>query len=267
MANSARYGMLAKSGSDRHLASLPGGAESEMAKFLAILSSDNVFFEDDFLGDAINLDNWTTNAGTGATAAAIPATPGLGGTITIATGTDGTANNRRVNLYGPPIYRGDNNAVLEVRMQVSAVTDIQWNLGWIDTHDTITTPIPPIVDIDTPTFASGANDVAMVGQDTGQTLTTMALCCLGSGALNTGSKDNLGTLAPTAATYMLIRIGLIGNTVVATVDRKGGNSTYQVARASGMEGGTLVRPYFFCHGVTATSRTYTFDYVRILMDR
>lgn len=268
MANTTRWGARPTSGSDSHLARIPGGAQAPLGQFLQEYSIDNVRFLDDFTGDTIDSNYWTTNAGTNATAWAVPTTPGLGGTITCATGTNATASNRQVNLYGPPIYAGDNNVVMEAYLQFSAVTALQFEVGFIDTYTTITTPIPVVADIDTPSFAAGAGDVAVVAMDTSQTLATMALVCLGSGALNAGSKTAMGTLVPTATTYMRIRVALVGNTVTATVDRRGDNASYQVTKTDGIEGGTLVRPFIYVGNPSSTaSRTATLDYVKILMDR
>lgn len=268
MANTKRWGGRPTSGGDGHLARIPGGAEAPLGQFLQEYSVDNVRFLDDFLGDTIDSNYWTTNAGTGATAWAIPATPGQGGTIECATGTNATASNRQINLYGPPIYLGDNNVVLEAYLKFSAVTALQFEVGFIDTYTTITTPVPVVTDIDTPSFAAGAGDVAVVAMDTSQTLTTMALVCLGSGALNAGSKTAMGTLAPAATTSMRIRVALVGNNVTATVDRRGDSSTYQVTKQDGIEGGTLVRPFIYVGNPSSnSSRTATLDYVKVLMDR
>jgi len=253
----------------RHLDRFAGGPASAMQTFLYPYAFRDVCrFEDDFLVDTINLDYWTTNAGTGATAWAVPATPGFGGTITAATGTDATAGNRVVNLYGPPIYRGDNGAGMEVRLQVSANTSIEFSLGFIDTHTTITTPVVLVPDVDTPTFAAGMGDAALIHLDTAETLATAALVCLGSGALNAGSKDALGTYLPTAATYLRakVQIGGDGNQVTGTIQEGDGPETV-ASRASGIEGGTLIRPIVVISGVTATSRTVTIDYARAWCDR
>lgn len=243
-----------------------GGLDHDRQLFNALLSMDNVVLDDEFDVDTINLDRWTTNAGTGATAFAVPATPLVGGQIRAATGTDATASNRRVNLYGAPIWLGDNGILMEVLLTISAITSVQLEVGFIDAMTSITTAAPVVSDIDTPSFAGGVGDAAVVALDTAQTLATMGLACLGSGSLNTGSKDALGTTLPTAATQMLVRIGILGNTVIVNIDRKDGSS-YNVVRTSGIEGGTLVRPWIFVGGLIATSRTLDIDRIRIISGR
>ena len=226
---------------------------------------NNEGVDPDFVGDAINTNFWTTNAGTGATAFAIPATPGLGGTITGATGTDATAGNRVVNLYGAPVWSGDKNCGMEIRFQVSAVTSIEWAVGFVDTHDTITTAVPLFGDIDTPTFATGIGDAALVGMDTAETLATMVLAGVGSGGLVAAHKTAIGTLTPTASTYMTIRLQLIGNDAFVSIDDGGTRTTAN--KTTCIEGGTLVRPMMAISGPSNSSRTYTIDYWRVWQDR
>lgn len=254
----------------RHLDRTGHGPTSALSEFLyPYARKDVVYFEDDFLVDTFNTNFWTTNTGSGGTAFAVPATPGLNGTATGATGTDGTAGNRVVNLYGPPIYKGDNSCGMSARLQVSAITDIEWGIGFIDTHTTITTPVVLVGDVDdASSLAAGMGDAALVYQDTAQTLTTTTLITLGSGALNAGGFNPLGTFAPTAATYfnLTVQMGGDGNTVTASV-QEGNSPRTIVTRTSAMEGGTLVRPFIVISGVTATSRTYTLDLVRVWQDR
>lgn len=254
----------------RHLDRFAGGPRSAMQDFLYPWARrDVVYFEDDFLVDTFNTDFWTTNAGTGATAFAVPATPGLGGTIAGSTGTDATAGNRVVNLYGPPIYKGDASAGMAFRVQVSSAANVEFSIGFIDAHTTITTPVVLVGDVDGPSgFAAGLGDAALIHLDTAETLNTLTLVTLGSGALNAGAKDAIGTYLPTAATYFngRVQLGGDGNTVTAAISEGDGPETV-VSRPSAMEGGTLVRPFILISGPTATSKTVTFDLIRVWMDR
>jgi len=251
----------------RHLARFTGPRDP-LGQFLTMYAWRDVVAnhanDPHFLGDTLETNFWTTNAGTGATAFAVPATPGLGGTITGATGTDGTAGNRVVNLYGAPVWKGDNNCGMEVRLKVSAVTSIEFALGFIDTHDTITTAVPLFGDIDTPTLAAGIGDAALVGMDTAETLATLALAGVGSGGLAAAHKTAIGTLAPTADTFMTIRLQLIGNDAFVSIDDGGTQTT--ASKTTCIEGGTLVRPILAISGVTNTSRTYTLDYWYVWQD-
>jgi|GEM_PF-3311871 len=224
-------------------------------------------FHDDF----VKLDTgiWTTNAGTGATAFAATA-DAQSGIIAAASGTNGTEANRMVNLYTVGRkWSGDLYAGMEVLLKVSAITDIQFVVGFIDTHDTLTTPVAVVPDIDTPTFASGLGDAAVVAMDTGETLKTMALCTIGSGGLAgaTAAKVDLGTFAPTADTYFRIRIQLIQNRVEAKVWTEPYGAPVFEADAVGIEGGTAVRPIIQIAGLSQTSRTWTIDEIELWQDR
>lgn len=238
-----------------------------LGQYLAFRAWRDVVFDfDDFTHDTIDTNFWTTNAGTGATAFAIPGTPGLGGTIVGATGTNGTEGNRCVNLYGAPVYKGDKNCGMEIRWHVgAAVSNIEYAAGFIDTHDTITTPVPLFGDIDTPTLASGIGDAALVGADTAETLTTAALVTKGSTPY-TAAKTAIGTFAPTATEYFTVRIQLIGDDVYVTLEDA--NASYVTAsKTSGIEGGTLLRPMLAISGPTATTKTWTIDYIARWQDR
>ena len=252
----------------RHLDRFAGGPRSQMQEFLALSAFRDVQFKIwDFEHDTINLDDWTTNAGTGATAFALPGTLGAMGTIAGATGTDGTAGNRVVNLYGPAVYLGDNKAGAQVRFKISAVTDIEWGFGFIDTHGTITTPIVLVGDVDdASSLASGMGDAALIYQDTAQTLTTPALVNLGSTPYTAASTSFDAAFSPTAATYLTATVLLDGDNITAKLAH-GDGPVSTATKPSGIEGGVLVRPFFVISGPTATSRTWTIDYLAAWQQR
>lgn len=255
-----------------HLDKFAGGARGLKQMFLYPLAHGSVvYLFDDFWQDTFATDPWTTNGGTGATAFAIPATPIVGGAAQGATGTNATASNRRVNLYGAPVWSGDKNCGIEVRFRSSRVSDLIFEIGFIDTMTSITTAAPAVTDVDTPSFAAGLGDAAVVVMDTGQTLTTMALACIGSGSLNAGSATAIGTLAPAINTWMKVRVQLYanegsssGNNAVAWIDDSYGN---HVTKTAGIEGGTLVRPWVFIGGGSTTTCTVDLDYIRVWQDR
>lgn len=251
-----RRGLLGKD----HLNKFAGGPRSAMNDFLIFLARRDVYYmEHEFDANAIDTTFWTTNAGTGATAFAAPATKGLHGTIAGATGTNGTAGNRVVNIYGDPIFKGDNYCGMQIQLQVDAVTNIEWGVGFIDTHGTITTPVVLVGDIDdASSLASGMGDAALVYQDTAQTLTTTALVTLGSTPYSAASNA-LGTFAPTAATYFNVRVQLDGDNVYAAIANQDGSSYFEVSKNSGIEGGTLVRPFLVISGPTSSTRNWTID--------
>ncbi len=259
----------------RHLDQFAGGPRSAMQEFHYFQAwRDVVFVREEFTGaasSAIIAERWVTNTGSGGTAFAIPSTPLVGGAARAATGTDGTASNRIVNMYGAPIYQGDKNCGVEFRFKLDIVTNVAVWMGFLDTITTITTPVAAVSDIDTPAFATGLLDGVLVGFDTAQTLTTMAMAAIGSGALNTGTADAIGVLAPTAATYMTVRIQMsgatgVGNTATALVEDANGSFTV-VTRASAMEGGSLVRPFISVSGLNATTHLLDLDYIKVWQDR
>ncbi len=91
------------------------GDRGAMGRFLTEHSwGDYVRQFDDFTENAINTTRWTTNALTGATAFATPGTLVTDGVITGATGTDATASNRFVNIYGARIWKGVQNCWTEI---------------------------------------------------------------------------------------------------------------------------------------------------------
>ena len=247
-----RLGNVHQLGTKAHIARF-ANPNSDLGLWLSMHAFDMQFLDEKFDGDAINLDNWTTNAGTGATAFAVPATPILSGAVRAATGTDGTQTNRVVNMYGPPIYSGDNNCGMQVSFRVSAITSIQFEIGFIDTYNTITTAVPAMPDVDAPTsWATGLGDAAILALDTEQTIATMRMMCIGSGSLNSGTGDTFtGVTLPTADTWHTVRVQLAGNTASVYFD-----GVLRATRASAIEGGTLVRPFFFVEGVSATSRNF-----------
>lgn len=256
----------------KHLDRIAGAAAAQapLGRFLYPYAwRDVVFFKDDFTDDTLSTFAWTANQNTpsgGGATFAIPAAGSSGGIATCITGTDATAANRMFNLYGHLAYKGDNNCGMEVRFKVSSAAAIEFSMGFIDTQTSITAPSALVTDIDTPAFAAGMGDAALVHLDTAETLATMALACLGSGSLNTGSKDAIGTLLPTAATYMTVRVQIATNDVVATIDDGTTNFT-TVTKLSGIEGGTLVRPIIFLNGTSTTSKTLDVDYVVAWQDR
>lgn len=242
-----------------HLDKFAGGPRSAMQDFLLFLSKKDVFYhEHDFMATAIDTTFWTTNALTGATAFATPGTQALGGTVQGATGTNGTESNRNVNMYGNRIFTGDAYCGMEVRLKVgAAASNIEWGVGFLDTITTITTPVVLCPNTDTPSFATGVGDAAVVYMDTGQTLTTAALNTLGSTPY-AAANTPIGTFAPTAATYFTVRIQLDGDTVYCAVEDANGSYT-EVTKVNGIEGGTLVRPIIDVSGPTATTKTWDID--------
>ena len=232
------------------------------------MGMDTVYLFEDFLEDAINLDMWdVSQKDANATAYVISGTPGLGGTIA---GVAGTTDGEGVSIVGPAIWKGDNKCGMEVRMQLSYITNMQMEIGFADTATNFKDPL--VTDIDVVTVANGGGDVACIAVDTAQTLKTAALVTLGSTPY-TAAKSNLGTFKPAADTYFTARVQLIGDDVYGAIYNANNGLVVETsvkavaAGAGGIEGGTLVRPYILVSRVSTTSITPTIDYIRVWQDR
>ncbi len=105
-----------------------GGRRQARLTGWALDHTNYVEWFDDFLGDTINLDMWTTAADTGCTAAAVNVQ--AGGVARMVTD---TTDNDRVDMGGPLIFLPSNGAVYaEARIKCDVVTDVAMNWGMID---------------------------------------------------------------------------------------------------------------------------------------
>ena len=233
---------------------------SELAEFLKPYAIHDVsFIDEDFKGfDLGNL--WTTAGDSGSTEFAIPATALLGGAVTGATG---TTDDNAISIRGKAIWKGDNNAGMAVRFKTSAITDFSFEIGFIDA---VTDPtLPVITDVDTPASGNGASDIAVVHMDTDQALKTMAFVVDGVTSGMTTTKSNLGTLTPTAATYMWVCVQLVGDRAHVIIDDNKDSNHYKAIDAK-IEGGTLVMPWMYFRTRVTTTRTIDIDKILVWGD-
>jgi len=227
----------------------------------------SVYLFEDFLEDTINLDKWVLEKDSSATDYVITSGGAQGGTIA---GTTGTGAGEGIGIKGFPIWSGDKNCGMEVRMKLSYVTKGILEIGFADALTSVKDPA--ISDIDTVANGNGVADFAVIHRDTAQTLTTAALATLGSTPY-TVAKSALGTWAPTANVYFTARVQLIGDNVFAAIfDADGGlvvsTSIAKVAAgAGGIEGGVAVFPYVNVTYVATTAIIPTIDYLRCWQDR
>lgn len=248
----------------KHLDRFSGGSSSAMRLFLLPMARrDVVYFEDDFMGDTINLDHYAVANSTNANVFAIPATQVLGGAMVADTG---ATDNEATSIRGAAVWKGDHNVGMEVRMKVSPVTNYCLELGFVDT--VTNAQLPAVGDVDTPVVNNGAGDAALFHIDTDQTLTTMAFVTDGSTANMNSTKTNLGTFAPTNDTYHVFTIQTAGDAVMATIDdRDDIRVNHGSTTASKIEGGTLLRPWVYVRTRHTAAVTATVDYIRIWQDR
>lgn len=249
-----------------------GGSNFALTKFLHPLAFHDVtLIHDEFGGDTLNGDLYTTSADTNATAFAAASTQSLNGVLQ---GSTGTTDDDGISILGPAIWRGDNNCVLMVRMAVLAVSGIADGADYaafsleMGFADVITdTTLPVCTDVDTPTIANGASDAAVLHIDTDQTLTTMAFVTDGS---TTGMNATATTLSPVftpaANTYYWYTVGLAGNAAYAMID--GARLVaHGAATASQVEGGTLLLPWIYLRTRNTTAKLAHIDALVLLQDK
>lgn len=244
-----------------------GPSESALAQFLYPFAFRNVVFAfDDFLGPALNTHLWTAANSANGTAFDPPATQLASG---VARGVSGAFASDTITLRSDAIWLGDQNCGMELKWKIDNITSLQMEIGFNDPLTTETSTA--INDIDTPTITNGAVDVALVGMDTGQTLTTLAFITDGSTANMNTTKTNLGTRSPTNAQYQHVRVQLSGDTAKCLV--LDNNQALQESAqhgdvlASRIEGGTLVAARICYESLTTSARTVDVDWWAIWQDR
>lgn len=173
--------------------------------FLAITAemdkSEHVEFFDDFLGDALN-DELLAGEGSG-TGNAVALSDGIGGRVEIKTASDDgaiTANASSLGLGGLNWKAEQGGLVLEARLQVDAITDVMFFVGFTDAlPSTIEAPIFLVAgDID-----SDASDAAGIGFDTDGTTDEFFQ---GGVKGDTDTAPVFSGSAPVAATYVTLRV-------------------------------------------------------------
>lgn len=234
------------------------GWNSELVGFLLPFArQDYIYIDGDFYG-TLNGDLWAlgTDAGSTAFAAAAIENGAVRGVTEAASGdyvlikfNDVTFNSAR--------YPG-----CEIREKRDVIITQKWEFGFSDplTDDTL----PALNDIDTPSITNGATDVAVIGQDTAQTLTTMAL--VADGTTGATAKTNLDTsLAPVVNVYSRKLVQLLGGNLAKAVFND--QHSLAVVTTQGPDVDVLVRPHFILGTLAATAITVDIDYFRIWAER
>lgn len=230
-------------------------------------NGDHWFDFSDFTGKALDTTNdWSVGKDTNATN--FVKSTGANGRIA---GTAGTTNGEGIALYRVAEYYGDNNVGMEVRMQLSYVTNAQVEIGFFDVRTNAYDPC--VTDIDTPTIANGAVDTAALAWDTAQTLTKFALVTKGSTpytATTTTLKNGGGAtanFAPTASTFYRYRVQLIGDNVYSAIYSSAGGLLAFGSKSLGVEGGTALLPVVMVSRASTSDIVATVDYVALWGDR
>lgn len=260
----AGYGAKRKSGTP-HAADL-FSPEQVFLEMYPWLRAGVVYVEDDFTDDTISSTRW--NLAADGTATTFAWSSGLGGRVAGATG---TTDNGYHAINGDVIWKGDNNCGMEIRWQVDVVTNFTFELGFTDALSDET--LPAVTDVDTPATGNGATDVAVIHMDTDQTLTTCAFVSESTGSAYAAQKVNIGTFAPTAATWYKMRVQLNGDTAFCKIwDDTVPSRPTLVANGEqsltlALEGGTLVRPHFIVGTRSTADKATIIDLIRVWQDR
>jgi hypothetical protein len=278
MPNGSQYGNLNYPSGYHHIGRF-GASNSPLAQFLYPAAwRDVVYFFDDFIGGT-NQEPAAADWNEGVLVA-----EGTNGTEFAPAGTQltngvcqGVTNNvagDEQTLRTDLIWTGDQNCGMEIRFKVDNVTSLQHEIGFTDALSASTASA--INDIDTPTITNGAADVALIGGDTGQTLSTLAFITDGSTTNMNTTKTNLGTRAITNATYITYRVQLTG--VSSAVSASNAyvlqenktileSAAHGNALASQIKGDVLLQWWLYFEPLTTAARTVDIDYLAIWQDR
>ena len=242
------------------LARVFGSAGGQLAQLLYPLAwEDFVFEKDDFVVSTLNSDMWTL-AVDGGTTFAIPGTRIVGGAVSGATG---VADNDGLSIrLNSAILTGNRGGGMACRFRSDTVSGFQFEIGLTDTLTDFT--LPGVTDIDTPAVGNGSTNLAAVHMDTDQTLTTMSFASYDG---TTAAKDDLGTLTPTAATWMTVIVQMIGTTPICIIDRaQEGSAGFGVLNA-GISQTALMLPYAYFRTRNTTTKNIDIDYIAFWQER
>lgn len=232
-------------------------------------TQERIYFFDDFLGDAINLDNYAVANGGGAAVASFAINVQRGGVIRATTGTanDDTAS---ASLIMPLNWYGDANAGMEVRFKLeTSVVAYKVEVGFIDAVPA--SNAGGVTDEDTPTAAFA--DGAIMSIDTSETFTTPGFYTDGSTADQGIKRTSLAAIpgltngvTPIISTYMTVRVQLVGNKAYCFFNGKLVASHDDDAEGN-LEGGVALAPWIYVAAKSATSKSLDLDYIECWQDR
>lgn len=171
-------------------------------------SAQFVLYEDFYgtwaIGDAGPADTWSTTAGAGTgNAAAVTVANGINGEVTIKSASDdGThaQNNSMLTGIGLPFKASQGGLIMEARLKIDAITNVFMFVGFTDT---ISTTVECPIFLNAADLDSDATDACGVIFDTDG---TTAQFCHGGVKNGTDTTPAYSGGAPTAATYVVIRV-------------------------------------------------------------
>ena len=269
MARGNTYGNRTYRSSQKAISNL-GPSESVLAGLLYPLQdADVVFLHDDFLleeGTAITGSGIWVASGINATNFAAPATQLANGVVQGAVAAN-IADNKTIRSGA--FWQGDLNCGMEIYWKIDNNATNLWEVGFVDPLTSYADLA--INDIDTPSITNGATDVAIVGQNTAETLTTMAFITDGSTSNFNTTKTDLGTRTPTNATYMTVRVQIAADAARCWVMGANGEvqeeASHGSTTASSIEGGTLLHVWGGWETLATTAKTIDIDYITVWQDR
>lgn len=244
------------------------GPQSTIYQEIAKLTKDMEYFREDFLGataaEAFGATKVFQNALAGTAAAPTKLTPTSLETSSITCPTGASALNF-LNLTGQKNIDADHDPFIEVRFNVDVIANSIVLVGFVDAVPASAAKI--VTSVDTPAFAGGIADAAVLTYD--QTMVTTKTASLVTIGTSTAVGKVIGAPTgapwgtPTAATYVRYRMELRG-------DLAGGKSTAYayindllVAQATGPDGGKLLTPVLWIGAATGTGTTVNVDYIEV----
>lgn len=217
-----------------------------------------VHYVDDFLGDAINLDNYAVATGGGAASAVFALSVAPNGIIRATTGT-ASGVTTIMSLITPAIFLGDLNPEVIFRFRpTTAVTETQIEVGFVDVVPTSNLVVNSVV---TPTVNASIVDAAVYHYRHATATTTNQLITIGTSLA--AQKTNF-TAVPViaAATYYTVRIKIVTNDVFMWF-----NGRLVASHAAAIEGGSALAVWAAIEATNGTSKSLDLDFIEWTQDR
>jgi len=245
----------------RFLDRAAGARNSPLNRYLSRFASHSTrYFRDDFEGDAINLDNYALGNGAGASAIAFAVNVQEGGVIR---GVTGTANGVTASesIIIPITWYGDRNAGMECIFKPSALTEIKFEIGFVDAVPASNTAA--VNNHTTPTFY--AADAAVFYFNHTSSTTTCGFYTVGSTTDQPDEKTDI-TSTISATVWNRVRVQLVGNNAMCWMN--GQLVANHHTDADGyVEGGVALSPWVYVRANSATSKNFDVDQIEVWADR
>lgn len=256
-----------KLGFIKNLLAGPHGPGSPVFEELAKFTNDYIYFKEDFVRPDVTQAIGAAAMFQYAESAAGPVDPAkitptflLQSHILLDLGVTDPSS---CNLIGPKCFAAKTNPWFEVRFQTNLAfitNTVEFAFGFVDAVPASAGAI--LGDIDTPTFAGGIADAAVIGCDTDETLKTMVFQTIGTSTAV--GKTTLATAAPigvpTINTDVTYRVELRSPTPDSSVSQAFAYINGQlVAQRAGPDAEKLLTPVFWV-GHRGTTATFSIDY-------